>query len=77
MIRVSSVSSWASKESKTYRMYDPVSKQVIINRDVVFEEDKMWNWNKTVEGASCVVLEWGDENELQEYAKEGVHEEEE
>ena len=29
-----------SQESKAYRMYDPVSKRVIISRDVMFEEDK-------------------------------------
>ena len=29
-----------SRESKSYRMYDPMSKRVIISRDVVFEEDK-------------------------------------
>jgi len=28
-----------SEESKTYRLYDPVTKKIIISRDVIFEED--------------------------------------
>ncbi|CAJ2641499.1 unnamed protein product [Trifolium pratense] len=34
-----------SEESKTYKLYDPINKRVMISRDVVFEEDKAWNWN--------------------------------
>lgn len=29
-----------SEESKAYRLYDPVTKRIVISRDVVFEEDK-------------------------------------
>lgn len=29
-----------SDESKGYRMYDPVSNKIIVNRDVIFEEGK-------------------------------------
>ena len=32
-----------SEESKAYRLYDPVSKKIVVSRDVVFEEDKFWN----------------------------------
>ena len=38
-----------SEESKAYRPYDPTSQRIIINRDVVFEEDKSWDWDKTYE----------------------------
>ena len=48
-------------------MYDPVSKRVIISRDMVFEEDKQWDWSKTDAGDSCAILEWGDEDEMQEH----------
>ena len=33
-----------SEESKVYRLYNPVSRKIIVNRDVVFEEDSCWNW---------------------------------
>ncbi|CAJ2653193.1 unnamed protein product [Trifolium pratense] len=35
-----------SEESKAYKLYDPEKKKIIISRDVVFEENKGWNWNK-------------------------------
>lgn len=35
-----------SEESKAYELYEPVEGEVIISRDVVFEELKCWNWNK-------------------------------
>jgi hypothetical protein len=36
-----------SEESKAYKLYDPVDKKIIISRDVVFEESKAWEWNKS------------------------------
>ena len=36
-----------SEESKAYRLYDPVSKRVVVSRDVKFEEDKSWDWDKS------------------------------
>jgi hypothetical protein len=30
--------------SKAYRMYDPENNRIVVSRDVVFEEKKMWNW---------------------------------
>jgi hypothetical protein len=35
--------------SKTYRTYDPVSKKVIVLRDIVFDEQAQWDWNKGVD----------------------------
>lgn len=29
-----------SEESKAFRMYDPISKKIVISRDVVFEEEE-------------------------------------
>eukprot|EP00268_Persea_americana_P068892 TRINITY_DN9688_c0_g1_i1.p1 TRINITY_DN9688_c0_g1~~TRINITY_DN9688_c0_g1_i1.p1 ORF type:complete len:612 (-),score=107.26 TRINITY_DN9688_c0_g1_i1:387-2222(-) len=34
-----------SAESKAYRLYNPVTKQIIISRDVVFDEENVWDWN--------------------------------
>ena len=49
-----------SEESKAYRLYDPVSQRIIISRDVVFEEDKNWDWDKKYEESIVCDLEWGD-----------------
>jgi hypothetical protein len=34
-----------SEESKAYKLFDPIQKRIIISRDVVFEENKAWDWN--------------------------------
>jgi len=31
------------QESKTYRLFDPISQKIIVSQDVVFEEDQHWN----------------------------------
>jgi transposase InsO family protein len=36
-----------SEESKAYKLYDPDKKKIIVSRDVVFDEDKSWNWSKS------------------------------
>jgi hypothetical protein len=28
-----------------YKLYNPITKKVIMSRDVIFEEDKYWQWN--------------------------------
>jgi hypothetical protein len=30
--------------SKAHRLYDPENNKIVVSRDVVFEEKKMWNW---------------------------------
>ena len=49
-----------SEGSKAYKLYDPISQRIIISRDVKFEEDKCWNWDKTYEESIVCNLEWGD-----------------
>ncbi|WJZ92508.1 hypothetical protein VitviT2T_011498 [Vitis vinifera] len=52
-----------SEESKAYRLYDLVSKKIVVSRDVVFKEDKCWNWGRSNEEVRLDVIEWGDNNE--------------
>ena len=49
--------------SEESRLYDPTSQRIIISRDVVFEEDKSWDWDKTPEEFIMCDLEWGDQEE--------------
>jgi len=32
-----------------YKMYNPMTKKVIVSRDVTFVEDEEWQWNATPE----------------------------
>lgn len=52
------------EESKACRLYDPISKRIIINRVVIFEEEKLWSWDKQIDvvvlhdlklGEDCIV----------------------
>ena len=46
--------------SKGYKLYNLKSKKVIVSRDVVFDENAVWNWkNENVEGKTvpAVILE--------------------
>lgn len=33
--------------SKSYRLYDPVARKIIVSRDVIFNEKKSWDWSTT------------------------------
>lgn len=33
--------------SKAYRMFDPRTQKIVVNRDVVFDETKGWNWSQS------------------------------
>jgi hypothetical protein len=35
-----------SMETKRYRYYDPLTKKLIVSRDVLFDEKNAWNWNE-------------------------------
>ena len=52
-----------SEESKAYRLYDPAAKRILVSRDVVFEEQKSWNWDKSFEEHIMIDLEWNDQED--------------
>ncbi|EPS65314.1 hypothetical protein M569_09465 [Genlisea aurea] len=37
-----------SDESKAYRLYDPVADKILISKDVIFDEQKRWDWGTIV-----------------------------
>jgi transposase InsO family protein len=50
--------------SKAYRVFDPVGNRVHITRDVVFEEEKKWSWDKPAvaeEGLDRFTVVFSDE----------------
>lgn len=36
-------------ESKVYKIFDMISKKIIVSMDVAFEKNRSWNWAKTKE----------------------------
>lgn len=58
-----------SDESKAYRLYDHVAKKIVISKDIVFEENRAWNWDKSYE-EQVVDLEWGNDDDKEAASKE-------
>ena len=46
-----------SEESKGYKLFDPVAKRVVVRRNVIFEEEKQWDWDVSYEKQIVVNLE--------------------
>ncbi|RVW23197.1 Retrovirus-related Pol polyprotein from transposon TNT 1-94 [Vitis vinifera] len=49
-----------SEESKGYMLFDPIAKRVVVSRDIIFEEEKQWDWDVSYEEQMVADLEWGD-----------------
>ena len=49
-----------SEKSKGYMLFDPIAKRVVVSKDVIFEEEKQWDWDVSYEEQMVVDLEWGD-----------------
>lgn len=60
-----------SEESKGYRLFDPKTKRVVVSKDVVFEEDKQWDWGENYEEQIRPELDWGDDGEFSDEEIEG------
>ena len=46
-------------ESKSYRLFDLVSKKIIVSRDVIFKEEEKWQWGEITEQYPVTKLEMG------------------
>lgn len=66
-------------ESKAYRLYDPITKKIVVSRDVVFEEEKSWGWGRTNEECKDDILVWEDEenNDNEQEIEQNKEEEQE
>lgn len=55
-----------SEESKTYRLYNPITKGIIVSRDVIFKKDKSWSWSEEFTQSIQTVLDWDDNDKDEE-----------
>ncbi|KAL0288213.1 UNVERIFIED_CONTAM: Retrovirus-related Pol polyprotein from transposon TNT 1-94 [Sesamum calycinum] len=53
-----------SEESKAYRLYNPISRWIIVSRDVVFEESEEWELDKQHESTILCEFECEDDEEV-------------
>lgn len=60
-----------SDESKAWRLYDPTTEKIVVSKDVIFEEEKGWDWIRTAEEIKRDILECeGETNQEEETAGE-------
>jgi hypothetical protein len=50
-----------SKESKAYKLYNPLTNKVVVSRDVVFSEEESWNWSNKEADKENVVSDESEE----------------
>jgi len=48
-----------------YKLYNPITRKVIISRDVIFEEDKTWQWNDDQEAVKWISTDLILEDEME------------
>lgn len=36
--------------SKAYKLYNPITKMIVVSRDVIFDEENFWLWNNNTVG---------------------------
>jgi len=63
-----------SDETKAYKFFDPMTKTDIISRDVIFEEDKGWNWLKNADASLPLALDLERQDEEGKDDTEPLHE---
>ena len=64
-----------SDESKGYRLFDPKTKRIVVSKDVMFEEEKSWNWGPNYKEQIEAELVWGDDD-FSSDESEGEHRDE-
>lgn len=63
-----------SNESKAYRLFNPINSEIIVSRDVVFEEDKGWKWETNSTETQLIWKGCDDELEDEDKDQEGEEE---
>ena len=52
-----------SEQSKAYKLYNPITKMTIINRDVKFLEYEEWIWNENIHQQQQFEMKYFDEDQ--------------
>ena len=52
-----------SETSKAYKLFNPLTKKIVTNRDAIFDEDNTWDWNE--QQPNSIIVDNEDVKELQ------------
>ena len=56
-----------SDASKAYKLFNPLTKKIVISRDVIFDEESIWNWDG--QQSTPIILD----NEVEEESQQPPH----
>jgi len=65
-----------SDESKAYRLFDPITKRIVVSKDVIFEENECWEWERSPEQLKSNLLDYGENEEEQQESPQSEEENE-
>ncbi|CAH9099164.1 unnamed protein product [Cuscuta epithymum] len=54
-----------STQSKAYRLYNPLTKRIVISRNVIFDEDAAWSWESNTEQDAPRIVSLDDQSSPQ------------
>lgn len=60
------------EETKGYRLFDPNNKKIVVSRDVIFEEEKCWDWDVSYEKQIFLDLTWDEDDKITEEGREVI-----
>lgn len=58
-----------NEDSEAYKLYDPLSKKLLVSRDVIFYEADAWKWDNNDKNVEKIVLE---DNEADQHPGDGT-----
>ena len=61
-----------SERSKAYKLYNHITKKLVISRDVKFNEEKAWNWSTNDPKGKSICVDMEEEKQIQ-HDDEEVH----
>lgn len=51
-----------SEQSKAYKLYNPITKKIVISHDVIFDEERFWLWEEN-NAEQQIQVDFDEENE--------------
>ncbi|KAL5862321.1 hypothetical protein ACOSQ3_003608 [Xanthoceras sorbifolium] len=60
-------------QSKAYKLYNPITKKIVISRDIVFDKEKFWSWSDNTIRQQIPTDFDGDDHEKRQRSMGNVH----
>ncbi|KAK9941415.1 hypothetical protein M0R45_018018 [Rubus argutus] len=55
-----------SEQSKAYKLFNPITKKIVVSRDVIFDEESTWNWSEKATRQQQIPVSFDEDTEEQQ-----------